>query len=318
MSKIFNFENIKEDYLKSFKLPTIQEFSILENKYNALNLDFVNFGLNADKSSNSCVNTLYNIMINEQSENFDAIVKYVKYISKTDFLFLNQLNSFLLKIPIIDFWMNSFLNKFNMTLNSIFSSIYDIEQTIKTELGFLEQHTTDISDIKECFSYSIRNLELDLFALYFKQEENRNDNALLEDIQNKIYSINLARLNLVNSLTQTTLIENRIFDFKEQLSTLLNVTLPILKNTLTIIKNVNNKSISAHCKDITHINNNSLENLHNIIVDNLNHNFINPKLLNKTTQIFEEQIISIQQQKNENYKKNVDFFKNIDIIYKIK
>lgn len=319
MFKNFNFENITEDYLKRFKHPTIEEFSILENKYNSLTQDFANFGIHSQESSSVCFNALYNITINEETDNFNNIVKYIYYISKIDFIFLNKLNSFLLKIPIIDYWTNSFLNKCNLTLNSIFSSIYDIEQTISTEIGFINQHITDITDIKNCFSYSIRNLELDLFALYFKQIENKDDAGFLENINSKIYSINLARLNLVNSLAQTILIENRLTDLINKLNHLQYVTLPIFKNTLTIVKNMNkNNLLNSKYEKISSFDNISLNDLYNTFSNNVNNKFINPYLLNQASKLVEQEIIDINKEKNENHKKNVDFFKNTDIIYKLK
>ncbi len=315
--KNLDFDNLSEEYLKSFKKPDTHELLTIQEKISILNENFLDFGLNNSSKSSSCFNTLYNITINEQSNNFDNILAYMQNISKIDFIFLEKLNSFLLKIPIIDYWMDRFLNKFKFTIESVFLSLNNIEKLIDNEFYTIEQNITDIKDIKECFNYSIRDLELDLFALYFKQKESFDDNYFLEQIQSKIYSINLSRINLTQALTQVILMEQRIHNLRNHLFTLKNATLPIWKNTFIIIKNIN-KNLSSKFIVVENINKDSIQSISEIIIDNFNHNFINPYLINTTSNIVEKQVQQIKEEKNENYKINVDFFQKNDIIYKLK
>lgn len=319
--KNFDFNNLSEDYLKSFKKPDIKELYILNKKYALLNSNINNYNSEANNRSAICFNTLYNITINENSDNFDDILHQIQYISKIDFIFLNKLNSFLLKIPIIDYWMEKFLDECKLTLKSIFSSIETIEKLIDYEFSVFEQHITDLKDIKECFSLSIRELELDLFTLYFKEKEtiNIDNNQLLEDIQSKVYSTNLSRLNLTQSLLQVSLIEDRIYNLRNQLYTLKTVTLPVWKNTLTIINTIKkDKNLKSKFKMIETLNNNNLSSLSSIIIDNFKNGIINPHLLNLSSQVVKEELINIKLEKDNNLKKNVDFFQNIDIIYQPK
>lgn len=319
--KNFDFNNLSEDYLKSFKKPDIKELYILDKKYALLNSNINNYNSEANHRSAVCFNTLYNITINENSDNFEDIFNQIQYISKIDFIFLNKLNSFLLKIPIIDYWMEKFLDECNLTLKSIFLSIETIEKLIDYEFSIFEQHITDLKDIKECFSLSIRELELDLFTLYFKEKEtiNIDNNQLLEDIQSKVYSTNLSRLNLTQSLLQVSLIEDRIYNLRNQLYTLKTVTLPVWKNTLTIINTITkDKNLKAKFKMIETVNNNNLSSLSSIIIDNFKNGIINPYLLNLSSKIVKEELTNIKIEKDNNLKKNVDFFQNIDIIYKPK
>lgn len=319
--KNFDFNNLSEDYLKSFKKPDIKELYILNKKYALLNSNINNYNSEANNRSAICFNTLYNITINENSDNFEDILHQIQYISKIDFIFLNKLNSFLLKIPIIDYWMEKFLDECKLTLKSIFSSIETIEKLIDYEFSIFEQHITDLKDIKECFSLSIRELELDLFTLYFKEKEtiNIDNNQLLEDIQSKVYSTNLSRLNLTQSLLQVSLIEDRIYNLRNQLYTLKTVTLPVWKNTLTIINTIKkDKNLKSKFKMIETLNNNNLSSLSSIIIDNFKNGIINPHLLNLSSQVVKEELINIKLEKDNNLKKNVDFFQNIDIIYQPK
>lgn len=319
--KNFDFNNLSEEYLKSFKKPDIKELYILDKKYALLNSNINDYNSEANNRSAVCFNSLYNITINENSDNFDDIIQQIQYISKIDFIFLNKLNSFLLKIPIIDYWMEKFLDECKLTLKSIFSSIEIIEKLIDYEFSIFEQHITDLKDIKECFSLSIRELELDLFTLYFKEKEtiNMDNNQLLEDIQSKVYSTNLSRLNLTQSLLQVSLIEDRIYNLRNQLYTLKTVTLPVWKNTLTIINTIKkDKNLKSKFKMIETLNNNNLSSLSSIIIDNFKNGIINPHLLNLSSQVVKEELISIKLEKDNNLKKNVDFFQNIDIIYQPK